>query len=124
MRAQQLYKKITGSGAVIAYFAYTASAMAAGPIEYVPLAPLPGIPAGAATNLNDYLNALFAFGIGMAGILAVLMIVIAGIEYMGGAASPSTRQDAKERISNALLGLLIAAVAYIILFSINPKLLG
>lgn len=98
--------------------------LAGNPVEYIPLEPLRGLPTNAPVSLNAYLNALFSIGIGIAGVLAVLMIVVAGIEYMGGAATPSIRQDAKERISNALLGLIIAAVAFIILYAINPSLLG
>lgn len=91
--------------------------------EYVPLAPLPGISAGQGLSLSNYLDAIFKIGIGLAGVFAVLMIVIGGIQYIGGAANPSARTEAKSKITNAILGLLLALGAWLILYVINPDLL-
>ncbi|GMQ95341.1 MAG: hypothetical protein BMS9Abin13_454 [Patescibacteria group bacterium] len=88
---------------------------------YVPLAPLPGVKAG--TGLGEYIQTLFQIGIGIAGVLAVLMLVVAGIEYIGGAGNPAAKSDAKERIRNALFGLILALSSWLILNTLNPDLL-
>jgi len=96
----------------------------AGAEGYVPLAPLPGVQTGPeGTSLASYLNAIFKIGIGLAGVFAVLMLVIAGIEYIGGAGSPSARKDANKRIWNAIFGIMLALGAWLILNTINPELL-
>lgn len=104
------------SVAIISFGAFVYSAAA-----YVPLAPLPGVPASG-TNLTSYVGAIFKIGLGLAGVFAVLMIVIAGIEYIGGAASPSAREDANQKIWNAILGLVIALASWLLLNTINPDL--
>ncbi|GMQ95021.1 MAG: hypothetical protein BMS9Abin13_131 [Patescibacteria group bacterium] len=92
---------------------------------YIPLAPLPSVEAsGGGGNLAEYFSALFAIGIGVAGVLAVLMLVVAGIEYIGGAGSESAKKDAKNRIKNALFGLLLALSSWVILYTLNPDLIG
>lgn len=73
-------------------------------------------------DLSSYLEAVFAFGISLAGILAVAMIVIGGIQYMTAYGNSSAVENAKERITQALLGLLLAVAAWLILYTINPDL--
>ncbi|OGG55192.1 hypothetical protein A3D62_02655 [Candidatus Kaiserbacteria bacterium RIFCSPHIGHO2_02_FULL_49_11] len=87
---------------------------------YVPLAPLPGV--SNTTNLSDFLNAAFKLGLAVAGTLAVVMITIGGIEYMT-LESISGKSDAKNKIWNAVIGLLIALLIWIILYTINPNLI-
>ena len=89
---------------------------------YAILESIPGISAGSAPSLSTYLRAVFLTGIGLAGVLAVLMIVIGGIQYIGSGMSPSGKSDAKDRIRNAIMGLLLALLSWIILNTINPTL--
>ena len=95
------------------------SALAAAP-TYTLLAPLG--PLSGAVDLSTYLNGIMLVTIGVAGVLAVVMIVICGIQMIG---SPSVSQKSasKECITNAILGLLLAAGSWIILNTINADLL-
>ncbi len=77
---------------------------------------------GEGIGLSTYLEAVFAFGISIAGILAVAMIVIGGIQYMTAYGNSSAVENAKDRITQALLGLLLAVAAWLILYTINPDL--
>lgn len=115
---------------------------------YTPLAPLPGLGCTttdkstcvADTNcgwndaantcaplkealLSEYLSALFRFTIVTASILAVIVIVIAGLKYIGAAGNPSIISDAKDQMYWAVLGLILALSSWMILSTINPKLL-
>ncbi len=86
------------------------------------LATLPGT-GGADNNPSTYLSAIYNLTIGIAGVLSVLMIVIGGVEYIGSAANPSLKIEAKKRIWAAIGGLLLALTAYLILQTINPDIM-
>lgn len=79
----------------------------------------PDIPNG----VGCYLNIIFKIGIGLCGALAVIMIVIAGIQYMG-TESIFGKTEAKSKILSAIMGLFIALGAYAILNTIDPNLTG
>lgn len=91
-------------------------------INYVPLEPgaIEGLNTNS-TNLVDFLNGVFKFGIAIAVVLAFIMIVYGGIMKM--TTDSWTKQDtAKEKITNAIYGLGLALVSWLILYTINPCL--
>lgn len=69
-----------------------------------------------------YLNILIKIFIGICAVLAMIMIVMGGVQYMT-SELVSAKSAAKETISKAILGLLLALGAYAILNTINPDLL-
>jgi len=104
---------------LFAFFAFYVAALDA--FAYVPLEP--SIVSGSKNvSPDDYIKNIYQIGIGIAGALAVLMIVIGGIKYIGSAANPSLKGDAKSQIWAAIGGLILALMSYIILNTINPKL--
>lgn len=114
---------------ILAFFLFFAGAIPLIGIaaDYVPLAPLPlpggaSGPVGGPVSLGGYLSSMFQWIIGIAGVLAVLMIVIAGIEYMSPV--PSAKESGKNRAMAAILGLILALVSYLILRTINPDLVS
>lgn len=72
--------------------------------------------------LGEYLNIIVKLVVGLSAVLAMVMIVLGGIEYMG--ESISHKKAGMEKIRNAILGLLIGLTAVLILNTINPKLLN
>src|SRR3989344_127644 len=98
---------------------------AAGDITYTPLEPLP-CPNGpcdqSGTNFPAFVSTVFKVLIGFGGLFAVVMIVIAGIGYMLSESALDTSK-AKSRAQAALWGLLLLAVSWLILWTINPNLL-
>lgn len=80
---------------------------------------LPGI--GESPGLSSYLGGVFNLSIGIAVTLAVLVITIQGVKYMFSDAG-GVKTEAKSRIWDALLGVVIIAVAWILLNTINPDL--
>ena len=56
-------------------------------------------------TLKEYLTWAFRFTLALAGFLAVMMIVIGGVEYIISGANESIRSDAQEKINNAIYGL-------------------
>lgn len=66
---------------------------------------------------------MFQLLIGIAAALAVIMIVIGGIEYMSTDAI-SGKSDGRKKIENALWGLALAISSYLILSTIDPYFLN
>ncbi|MEA3399566.1 MAG: pilin [Patescibacteria group bacterium] len=92
--------------------------------DYNLLAPIGGLTSiDGDTDIGDYLNTIFKIIIGLCGVLAVIMIVIGGIQYMG-EESIFGKSQAKNRILSAVFGLLLALGAYSLLNTIDPNLLG
>jgi len=71
--------------------------------------------------LNKLFNQLFYVGLIAAVILAIVMIIRGGVEYMTIDAI-SSKENGKNRIKAALGGLLLAFSAIVILNTINPGL--
>lgn len=92
--------------------------------NYTPLAPIPGtVDSQGQVDISNYIPRVFTTLIGIAGVLAVVMIVIGGIQYMSTDAILG-KSEGKEKIKNALWGLLLALGAWAILYTINPNLLN
>ncbi len=87
--------------------------------NFVPLVEIPGVNGNA--DFNTYINTLYALSISIAGLLAVIKIIIAGIKWMLSDVVTS-KQEAKSDIQGALFGLLIVISAVLILNIINPQL--
>ncbi len=73
--------------------------------------------------VGGYLNKIFLLSIGIISVLAVVMLIIAGIQYMG-QDSIFGKSEAKNQMTNAILGLLIAVGSFAILNTISPNLIG
>lgn len=73
-------------------------------------------------GLSKYLNLMIKIFIGICAVLAVVMIVMGGLEYMTSELVHS-KEAGKDRIMHAILGLLIALGAFALLNTINPDLL-
>lgn len=96
-------------------------------LSYTPLVPLPGVTEPGTdhtiSNLSTYIVGMFQLLIGVAAALAVVMIVIGGIEYMSTDAIGG-KSDGKKKIENALWGLALAISSYLILNTIDPSFLN
>lgn len=84
--------------------------------------PKEGKPLKENVTLKQYLTWAFRFILALAGFLAVMMIVIGGVEYIISGANESARTEANKRIWGAISGLVMALVSYLVLYTINPSL--
>lgn len=91
--------------------------------DYIPLAPIPNITdtGKTTTSLPTYLTGLYKTGIAAAGILAVLMLVWGGFQYMTTEAV-SGKSESKGIIMNVVWGLATVLASYVLLYTINPRL--
>ncbi|MEK7113749.1 MAG: M15 family metallopeptidase, partial [Patescibacteria group bacterium] len=99
---------------------------------YTPLAPIPGFnetidtepnPVTNPCPLGRYINLLMKVILGIAAVLALIMIVQGGLQYAT-TGLWSSKEAGTETIQNALMGLVIALSAVFILNTVNPRLLN
>jgi len=91
-------------------------------INYVPLAPIPDYVDPGSVNLTGYLQSMYKFGVALAGILAVLMLVWGGFKYTTSEAIAG-KEGGKEIIQNVVWGGAIVLGSFLLLYTINPKLI-
>lgn len=75
-------------------------------------------------DLADYISGFYKFFVGIIGVLAVVMILYGAIQWIAAAGNPGKIGAAKEQISSALIGLVLALTSYAILNLINPALVS
>ncbi len=73
-------------------------------------------------DLNKLIAWFYYFIVGVAGLSAFVMLVWGGVEWLTSAGNPTKIGDAKDKITSALLGLLIILGSWLILQVINPEL--
>jgi len=71
-----------------------------------------------------FIKSFYQYALFISGLLAFGAIVYGGIRYATARGNPSGETEAKAWIWSALLGLLLLAGAYLILFTINPNLVN
>ncbi len=90
---------------------------------YTLLAPIPTVANSTNTSFVEYMKGLYTLFVGLSIVFAVIMIVLGGMEYIL-AETPFAKGGGKEKIMNAITGLLLVLIASIILHTINPDLLN
>jgi hypothetical protein len=72
--------------------------------------------------LSDYIKAVYNFLITVVGIVAAMMIMVGGFQYVTAGGDKGKVDAGKKRIQDALLGLVLAFGSYLLLYTINPAL--
>jgi hypothetical protein len=78
---------------------------------------------GSEGGIGGFLNVMFEIGIGIAGVLGVVMLVIYGFRYAANDKNINEFSKLKEKIGSVILGLLLLLGIFVILNTINPDLL-
>lgn len=87
--------------------------------------PIPGINGRFVTEVKDfgeYFLAFYVFFVGIVGILATIMVMYGGYRWIAAAGNASRIQGAKETMSGAIIGLVLALTSFLLLNLINPQL--
>lgn len=74
------------------------------------------------TDAADYIARIYRYTVGIGGILATVMIIFGGIVYLTAGGNTGRIGEAKEYISNALIGLVLLFTSYLLLQTLNPDL--
>jgi len=75
-------------------------------------------------NLGDFIQFLYKYGFQVGSVLAVIVIIVAGIMYIFSGGNTDTVGSAKKKIAGAVIGLVLMALSYTILNVINPYLVN
>ncbi len=67
--------------------------------------------------LGDYIAGVYKWLIGVSTLIAIVMIMVSGLQY-----AISKEAEAKKRIQNAVTGLILLMSTYLILATVNPRL--
>jgi len=74
--------------------------------------------------IADYVAGAFRYGVGIGAVIAAVMIMIGGIQYLTAGGDTSRVMKGKEKISDAVLGLSILFGSFLILSTVNPDLVN
>lgn len=72
--------------------------------------------------LSDYLRTIFIFAISISGLIVFGVIVFSGVQLLTQAQNPAALGEAKNRILEALIGLVVLLGSYVLLTTLNPRL--
>jgi len=72
--------------------------------------------------LADYIAAIYKYAVGIVSLVAIIMIMVGGLRWMTAGGNSSSIGAAKDTITGAVVGLLLALGSYLVLYSINPDL--
>jgi len=76
------------------------------------------------SGLAQYIQIFYRFTVAATAIIAASMIMFAGVSWLTAAGSSQKIGEAKERITAAISGLVLAMLSYAILNTINPQLIS
>jgi hypothetical protein len=80
--------------------------------------------------IGDYISGMYVYLLQIGTIISIIMIMIGGLQWtmsggsMMGDYQKSSATGAKKRITNAVSGLVLLLSVYMLLFIINPELIG
>lgn len=84
-----------------------------------------GVCPGTAESVSgpaQYVARLYNFALLAAGGTALVVITYGALQYAISAGNPARQEDARDRITQAVIGVILLFGAYTILFIINPTL--
>lgn len=73
-------------------------------------------------SFPEILNFFYFFIVGIAGLAAFVMLVWGGVQWLASGAIPAQASEARDKIRNAILGLLLILASFLIIQIINPEL--
>ena len=74
--------------------------------------------------LGEYIRWIYKYLIGIAGILATIMMMFGGFRWLASGGDSGAIGEAKNIISSALIGLVLATTSYLILSTVNTDLVN
>lgn len=72
--------------------------------------------------LADYIAGWFKYAVGIGALLGVITAMIGGFLWIISAGNAQKIGEAKKWITNGLIGIVLLATSYIILYQVNPEL--
>jgi hypothetical protein len=79
---------------------------------------------GNQSSVPELISYIYKFALGICGVVALFSIIVGAFQYATSAGDSSKAGDAKDRITQALLGIVILLCAVLILNIVNPDLVN
>ena len=98
----------------------TSPSSGGGNFSYTPMEEIPGF--GRPTSFPEYLLTVYKFLLWSIGVAALLMISVGAFMYITSAGNNAAMGKAKGIITDAIAGVILALVSWVILYTINPAL--
>ncbi len=76
------------------------------------------------SNIGEFILLMYKYLLTIASIVAVVVIIIAGAQWVTSGGNSEAISSAKKRIGGAVIGLFIAYMSYFVLNTINPALVN
>ncbi len=74
--------------------------------------------------LGEYISAIYKYSVGLISFIAVLVLIISGIQIITSAGNTEAISGAKHRIVSSVIAIALTAGSYTILYTINPELVN
>lgn len=92
--------------------------------------PIPGVTLTSITDptnysvpwIGQYVTGVYTFMISIIGVVAAVMMIVGGFQYLTSAGDAGKIGKARKRITDALIGVVLALGSYALLYTINPAL--
>jgi hypothetical protein len=75
---------------------------------------------GGTSLIEGYIGTLYKWAAGIVGIIAVLVIILSGIQISAAGGETTAVENAKKRIMKSIAGIIILFLSGLILYTINP----
>jgi amino acid transporter len=85
--------------------------------------PPANVPTNAPDNLDTVILNATNWILGMVSVIAVLAIIWGGIQYLTSAGNQDQARDGKRTITYAVIGLVVAGIAYALVYVIITKII-
>ena len=72
--------------------------------------------------IGQYISAVYQFGVGLAAILAVVVMMVGGFIWLSAAGNSERVKTGQSFVWSALAGLVIALFSFVLLNTLNPRL--
>jgi len=109
-------------GLLVLAFLFGADALAQGALIVEPLTSI-GTEAGNQAGIGPFVNLLYKYGVGIGAILAVLLVMYGGFQYMTSEAV-GNKSEGRETITRALIGLFLLLSPVLVFGVINRDILN
>ena len=86
--------------------------------------PSPAIPNQGLPGFGQLISTIFTWSLSVLGIVVFVQIFYAGFKWFTAAGNTARVNEARSQITNAITGAIILLAAYIILYTVNPDLVG
>src|SRR3990167_4595331 len=120
MKKQISWVKVAQISAIVLTFVFALTPVAFAQFQ-TPSAGGTGLPND--TSVSGFILKIINIALAVAGLIAVLYLIIGGFRYITSAGNEETAEQAKKIITNAIIGIVIIILSFVIVRVISNALL-